>query len=73
MGSNPALAPRRYFGQVIHLQLPVALRQVNSDTVSIVVVRTVACRRGCGGRPGPGHPAVGHPRGHYNKKYCVND
>jgi len=53
--------------------LPVALRQVNSDTVSIVVVRTVACRRGCGGRPGPGHPAVGHPRGHYNKKYCVND
>ena len=25
-------------GQVLHLQLPVALRRVNSDTVSIAVV-----------------------------------
>src|SRR6218665_2602531 len=31
VGSNPALAPRRDLGQVLHLQLPVALRHVNSN------------------------------------------
>ena len=37
--SNPALAATLGpIGQVLHLQLPVALRRVNSDTVSIAVV-----------------------------------
>ena len=41
VGSNPALAAAyRDLGQVIHLQLPVALRRVNSDTLSIAVVGT---------------------------------
>ena len=35
--SNPALAATD-LGQVFHLQLPVVLRRVNSDTVSIAVV-----------------------------------
>ena len=33
-GSNPTLAPLRILGQVLHLQLPVALRRDNSDTES---------------------------------------
>ena len=38
VGSNPALsATSRDLGQVLHLQLPVALRRVNSDTMSIAV------------------------------------
>ena len=32
------LPPRRDLEQVLHLQLPVALRSVNSDTVSIAVI-----------------------------------
>jgi len=34
----PLLPPRRGLGQALHLQLPTALRRVNSDTVSIAVV-----------------------------------
>ena len=38
VGSNPALAAMyRDLGQVLYLQLPVALRRVNSDTVSILL------------------------------------
>ena len=39
-GSNSALAamPGTLRGKVLHLQLPVALRHVNSDIVSIAVV-----------------------------------
>ena len=36
VSSNPA--PLRDLGQALHLQLPVALRQVNSDTVSIAMI-----------------------------------
>ena len=44
-GSNPALAATyRDLGQVLHLQLPAALRRVNSDTVSIAVVGNVSER-----------------------------
>src|SRR6218665_2664144 len=35
VGSNPSLAPCRDLEQIIYLQLLVALRRVNSDTVSI--------------------------------------
>ena len=38
VGLNLALAQGRDLGQVFHLQLPVALWRVNSDTVSIAVV-----------------------------------
>ena len=34
-GSNPILTPRKDLGQVLRLQLPVALRSVNSDTASV--------------------------------------
>ena len=34
----------RHVGQVLHLQLPVALRRVNSDTLSIGVVGSVSVR-----------------------------
>ena|SRR6218665_101502 len=34
----PLKPPRRDLGQVLHLQLPVALRRVNSDTVSLAVI-----------------------------------
>ena len=40
----PLQLPCRCLGQVLHLQLPVALRQVNSDTVSIAVVGSVSER-----------------------------
>ena len=43
-GSNPALAARRDLGQVFHLQLPVALRRISSDTVSIAVVGSASER-----------------------------
>ena len=50
MGSNPALAATyRDLGQVLHLQLPVALRRVNSDTVSVLGMGSGG-RRGRGGR-----------------------
>ena|SRR6218665_4026758 len=35
-GSNPTLAPREDLGQVLHLQSPVALRRVNSSTISVL-------------------------------------
>ena len=35
---SPRCSPGRDLGQVLHLQLPVALRRVNSGTVSIAVV-----------------------------------
>jgi len=37
-GSDPTLAatPHRDLGQVLHSQLPVALRRVNFDTVSLL-------------------------------------
>src|SRR6218665_4165947 len=47
VGSNPALAAMytcRDLGQVLYLQLPVALRRVNSDTVSIAVVGSASVR-----------------------------
>src|SRR6218665_1245561 len=37
--------PRRNIGQVLHLQLPVAPRRVNSDTVSIAVVWSASAVR----------------------------
>ena len=37
-GSNPALAAMLRPWEVLHLQFPVALRRVNSDTVSIAAV-----------------------------------
>ena len=40
----PLYPTLRGFGKVIHLQLPVALRRVNSDTVSIVVVGSASER-----------------------------
>ena len=44
-GSNPALAATyRDLGQVLHLQLPVALRRVKSDTVSSAVVGSASER-----------------------------
>ena len=44
VGSNPIEPPCRDLGQVLHLQLPVALRRVNPDTVSIAVVRRASER-----------------------------
>src|SRR6218665_3621471 len=38
VGSNPALSTTQDLGEFFKLQLPVALRRVNSDTVSIAVV-----------------------------------
>ena len=38
------LPPRRDLEQVLHLQLPVALRRVNSDTVSIAVIGSASER-----------------------------
>ena len=44
-GSNPVLAATYAdLGHVLHLQLPVSLRRVNSDTVSIVVVGSASER-----------------------------
>ena len=43
VGLNPALAARD-LGQVLHLQLPVVLRRVNFDTVSIAVVGSASER-----------------------------
>src|SRR6218665_2226697 len=37
--------PRRDLGQVLHLHLPVALRRVNSDTVSIAVVGSIDVKK----------------------------
>ena len=37
VGSNPAIGATD-LGQVLHLQLHVALRRVSSDTVSVVVI-----------------------------------
>ena len=44
--SNPNLAAMycRDLGQVLNLQLPVALRRVNTDTVSIAVVGSASER-----------------------------
>ena len=44
VGSNSALAAMLEPGQVLHLQLPVPLRRVNSDTVSITVVGSASER-----------------------------
>jgi len=45
VGSNSALAAMlRDLGQVLPLQLPVALQRVNSDTVSIAVVGSASER-----------------------------
>ena len=44
MGSNPAKPPRRDLGKVLHLQLPIALRHVNSNTVPIAGVGSTSER-----------------------------
>ena len=44
MGSDPAIAATYGFGQVLHLQLPVTLRLVNSDAVSISADRSASER-----------------------------
>ena len=44
MGSNLALPTKWGLGQALHLQLPVALRHVNSDTVSTAVVGSASER-----------------------------
>ena len=36
--SNPTLGPHRDLGQVIHSQFLVALRRINSDTVSMLLL-----------------------------------
>ena len=44
VGSNPTLATCKDLGQVLHLQLPVVLRRVKFDKVSIAVVGSASER-----------------------------